>query len=93
MRHPGASVTLLQASPALPGRVNEVDVVVHADLTAAPRTFVHWPSDLTGANVDAGARVLTSIVRAQLLALQNGATPTLGDNRDADPSLPPGRFF
>lgn len=81
MAHPGATLTLLQASVARRGAVNRVAVRVRRDLRAVPRVFVHWPSSLAGEHLTAGAEVMRAIVDAQLAAT---TPPTLGDNARAE---------
>ena len=86
MSRPNVTLTLLQASPALAGRVNRVGVRLTRDARSVPRVFVHWPSALVGAHLDAGRSVMRSIIAAQLKALRDGgaSAPIVGDNRDAE---------
>jgi len=93
MSHPGRSVRLLRASPPLPGAVNEVRVELRKDLRAAPRVFVHWPSEMATMHHAAGVDVLRTIIGAQLAALARGDAPTAGDNALADPTLQGGAHF
>ncbi len=86
MAHPNATLTLMQASPALAGRVNRVGVKLTRDARAVPRVFTHWPSALTGAHLDAGRSVMRAMIAAQLLASREGgaSAPVLGSNADAE---------
>jgi pyrrolidone-carboxylate peptidase len=86
MARPGATLTLLQASPALTGRVNRVTIRLTRDLRSTPRVFVHWPSALAGAHLDAGAEVMKTLLATQLRALREGgaALPVVGDNDNAE---------
>ncbi|MDP3277463.1 MAG: hypothetical protein Q8Q09_19915 [Deltaproteobacteria bacterium] len=86
MGHPGLTMTLMQASPALTGQINRVGVRVTRDLRNTPRVFVHWPSTLKGAHLSASADVMRAMIAAQLQALRDGgaALPTLGNNTDAE---------
>ena len=93
MSHPGASVRLMKASPAIRGKVNEVKVQMSSDLRAVPRVFVHWPAQMDNKHHAAGADVMRSIIDAQLTAMTHGDAPTPGDNAIADPSLQGGDFF
>ncbi|MBS2019748.1 MAG: hypothetical protein JST00_43195 [Deltaproteobacteria bacterium] len=93
MSHPRKQIRLLRASPALPGKVNEVRVELKRDLTKAPRVFVHWPSELATKHHAAGADVMRTVIDAQLAALKRGDVPTKGDNAMADPTLQGGGFF
>jgi hypothetical protein len=93
MSHPGKQVRLLRASPPLPGAVNEVRVAVRPDLRAAPRAFVHWPSEMATIHHEAGAAVMRAILDAQLTALARGEPPIPGANAMADPSLRGGNVF
>ncbi len=87
MDHPRTTVDLLQASPPLAGKVNEVQVELKTDFRDTPRVFVHWPSGLTAQHLEAGADVMRAMLDAQLVAIATGDFPTLGDNALADPSL------
>jgi pyrrolidone-carboxylate peptidase len=93
MSHPGASVRLMKASPAVRGKVNEVKVQMATDLRAVPRVFVHWPAQMDNKHHKAGADVMRSIIDAQLTAMAHGDAPTPGDNAIADPSLTGGDYF
>ena len=93
MSHPGASVRLMKASPAIRGKVNEVKVQMSSDLRAVPRVFVHWPAQMDNKHHEAGADVMRSIIDAQLTAMTHGDAPTPGDNAIADPTLQGGDFF
>lgn len=86
MGHPNTTLTLMQASPALAGRVNRVGVRLTRDARKVPRVFAHWPSELEGAHLDAGRDVMRAIIAAQVLALREGgaAAPVVGDNADAE---------
>lgn len=93
MSHPGKTVRLLKASPALRGAVNEVKVTMKTDLRAVPHVFVHWPSEMAAKHHAAGADIMKTILDAQLTALAHGDAPTPGDNALADPTLQGGNFF
>ena len=93
MSHPGRAVRLLKASPAIRGSVNEVRIAMKTDLTAVPRVFVHWPSEMASKHHAAGAEVMKSILDAQLVALARGDKPTVGTNLFADSTLPGGNTF
>lgn len=86
MANPNTTLTLMQASPAIAGRVNRVGVRLTRDARRAPRVFVHWPSALSGAHLDAGRAVMRAMIAAQLRALREGgaSAPVVGDNRDAE---------
>lgn len=86
MGHPNTTLTLMQASPALAGRVNRVGVRLTRDARKVPRVFAHWPSTLEGAHLDAGRNVMRAVIAAQVLALREGgaAAPVVGDNADAE---------
>lgn len=82
--HPGKSVPLLRASKAVKGKSNVINTRIDFDGRNIPRVFVHWPDALVNGHVAAGADVMRTILRAQLLA----TTPAVrGDNAWADPTL------
>jgi hypothetical protein len=93
MSHPGKTVRLLKASPAVRGAVNDVKIDMKTDLRTVPRVFVHWPSEMATKHHAAGAEVMKAILDAQLTALAHGDAPTAGDNALADPTLQGGQFF
>jgi hypothetical protein len=93
MSHPGTTVRLMKASPAVRGKVNEVKVQMATDLRAVPRVFVHWPAQMDNKHHEAGADVMRSIIDAQLTAMAHGDAPTPGDNAIADPTLQGGDYF
>lgn len=86
MGHPNTTLTLMQASPALAGRVNRVGVRLTRDARKVPRVFAHWPSELEGAHLESGRNVMRAMIAAQLLALREGgaAAPVVGDNAEAE---------
>lgn len=84
MANPWRTLTLMQASHPLAGRINRVRVRITKDLRAAPRVFVHWPSELRGAHIDAAADVLRGAISGQILAARAGDRPTLGANSTAE---------
>ncbi len=94
MGHPNATLTLMQAAPALAGRVNRVGVRLTRDARSVPRVFTHWPSALEGAHLDAARSVMRAIIAAQLLASREGgaSAPVVGDNSTAEIS-PSGDWF
>jgi pyrrolidone-carboxylate peptidase len=84
MAHPGRRITVLETADG--GH----DLVVERDLRRVPRCFSHWPSALDGAHIEAGAKVLTRMIEAQLRCLDTGQDPpTPGDNAYADPGDAP----
>ena len=93
MSHPGREVRLLRASHRVVGQANDVRVKIRSNLSAVPRVFVHWPSDLADKHHAAAADVMKSIIAAQLIASREGDAPTLGDNALAHPGLPGGGLF
>ena len=93
MSHPRRTVRLLQASPAVRGAINEVKVEMRSDLSAVPRVFVHWPSELATKHHAAGAEVMKAILDAQLTAIARGDAPTVGNNTFADVALQGGDTF
>jgi pyrrolidone-carboxylate peptidase len=95
MAHPNTTLTLMQASPALSGRVNRVGIKLTRDARAVPRVFVHWPSALTGAHLDAGRSVMRAIIAAQILASREGgaSAPVVGTNADAEIMASGGNWF
>jgi pyrrolidone-carboxylate peptidase len=84
MDRPGKGVGLLRASNPKPGAINGVTARVRTDQRKTPRVFVHWPSDLRGDLLGAGAAVMASVLDAQLAALAGGKLPVPGDNALAD---------
>ena len=93
MSHPGREVRLLRASHKVVGEANDVRVKIRSNLSAVPRVFVHWPSDLADKHHAAAADVMKSIILAQLIASREGDAPTLGDNALAHPDLQGGGLF
>jgi len=95
MSHSGTatSVTLLKASVPLVGRTNGVSTSIARDVTATPRGFVHWPSELTTADIPRAARVMKALLSAQLTSLAAGESPTRGNNADADDTVASGSTF
>lgn len=92
MAYPNRTLTLMQASVPLAGRINRVRVKVSRDLRAVPRVFIHWPSALAGAHIPAAADVLRSAIGGQLIAARGGDRPTAGTNDRAE-ILPEGDTF
>lgn len=84
MNHPNQSFTLLQASRPVTGRNNRVTVKLTRDLRRNARVFVHWPSTLEGAHLEAGASVLRAAIGAQLRATRAGDLATEGSNTIAE---------
>lgn len=85
MAHPGRALTLLSASDPVPGAVNAVTARLARDARAVPRAFMHWPSRLAGAHIDAAAGIVRAALDAQLMALQTGGeAPTAGTNARAE---------
>lgn len=89
MGYPNKKVTLLKASKAVRGKPNSVTTTLTTDARKIPRTFMHWPSKIAddAAFAKAGAEVMKAVLDAQLVALANGDTPTVGDNANADETL------
>jgi pyrrolidone-carboxylate peptidase len=92
MAYPNRTLTLMQASIPLAGRINRVRVRITRDLRAVPRVFIHWPSALTGSHIPAAADVLRSAMAGQILATRAGDRPTPGTNDRAE-ILPEGDTF
>jgi pyrrolidone-carboxylate peptidase len=84
MDRPGKGVGLLRASDPKPFAVNGVTARVRSDFRGTPRVFVHWPSELRGDLLGAGAALMASVIDAQLVALARGQAPVPGDNSLAD---------
>lgn len=85
MTRPGRALTLLCASDPAPGAVNAVTVNLARDARAVPRAFMHWPSRLVGAHIDAAAGIVRAALDAQLTALHTGVeAPTTGSNARAE---------
>jgi pyrrolidone-carboxylate peptidase len=93
MDHPGRTVPLMRASVKKPGASNELDVKIKRDVTSVPRVFMHWPSELAGKHIDAGADIVRAVIDAQLTAIANGEAPSVGDNANANPDLAGGTTF
>jgi hypothetical protein len=83
MDHPGTAEQLIVSSTTGQG----ASVAIQHDVRVAPREFLHWPSTLTGAWLDAGASVLAAVAGAELAAIASGNAPTRGDESMADPNL------
>lgn len=84
MAHPGKTIPLLQASHPAQGKPNDLPTVIRGDFTRVPRVFLHWPADLVHGYIAPGARVMQSVIEAQLEALEAGDAPILGRNDMAD---------
>lgn len=88
MDHPGEVLRLLVPSTPRDGFPDGLDVSLAHDLSAVPRVFVHWPSELQGAHLHSAAQVLAAMIDGQITALQSGDDlPVRGHNELAD--LPP----
>jgi hypothetical protein len=93
MSYPGRTLTLLQASVPRRGATNRVTVKLTRDARAVPRVFVHWPSRLAGAHLDAAADVMRAVLDAQLMAPRTGVgAPTRGTNDRAEIAATGGTF-
>lgn len=93
MAYPGRTITLLQSSRPIAGKINRVRVQAMHDFRAVPRVFVHWPSTLAGKHLDAGADVMRAMIDAQLYASRSKIElPTIGSNARAEIS-PSGDTF
>lgn len=66
MGYSGQSVTLLKASVPDPKKPNGVRVKIARDVRKVPRTFLHWPSSMSGKHLADGAAVLSAVIDAQL---------------------------
>lgn len=67
--HPSTPLLLFEG-----GGVDSIDASLGIDCTQMPWLFVHWPSDLRGAHLDAAVAVLRALVAAQLQSqLSEGA--------------------
>jgi hypothetical protein len=85
MDHPKETVRLLVPSNSRYG--SGLKLKSNVDRSKVPRVFLHWSSNLDGAHLDAGARVLGAAIDAQLAALYgktNDPLPTRGDNALAE---------
>ncbi|MEZ4392011.1 MAG: hypothetical protein R3A48_13015 [Polyangiales bacterium] len=92
MDHPGHTLTLMEPTPALRGELPGVSAVLTRDHRETPRAFFHWPSDLRGAHLAAGAEVMRAALGAQLAATRDGDLPTVGAN-DLAELLPGGDTY
>lgn len=89
MGYPGKSVTLLKASKTVSGKPNSVTVKIARNVKDVPRTFLHWPSTLTGKHIDDAADVLEGVLDAQL---STTVTPSIGTNAMAEIQASGGTF-
>lgn len=80
MGYPNRAVRLMKASKPRAGSPNGISLKLTHDHRATPRDFIHWPSSLDGANLDAAARVLSAIIDAQLAESDGGEAPSVGTN-------------
>lgn len=89
MGYTGRSVTLLKASKTVSGKPNSVTTKIARDVRKVPRTFLHWPSTLTGTHIADAADVLKGVLDAQL-----GTTdaPSIGTNAMAEIQASGGTF-
>lgn len=93
MDSPDVRTELLVASRPVANRPNSVRVALPGNFGAVPRTFLHWPSELTlGDRAERGARVLSALADAQLAAGDEHPA-TAGDNSLAAPNLGGGDTF
>lgn len=85
MDHHQESVRLMEASHVRDGVDAGLDVTLGVDMSAVPRLFMHWPSDLRGEHLAAGAALMRAAIDAQLSALDSTADgPARGDNDTAE---------
>ena len=84
MDHPDETVTLLEASHAREGVETGLPLALGIDMSEVPRLFMHWPTQLKGPFLQAGASVMRAGIDAQLTALAAGKKPTTGENDRAD---------
>lgn len=89
MAYSGRTVTLLKASVADPKKPNGVRVRIARDVRTIPRTFLHWPSSLSGTHLLDGASVLAAVLDAQLATK---TAPTTGTNAMAELQASGGTF-
>lgn len=89
MGHSGSSITLLKASKPVSGKTNSITIKIARDTKKVPRTFLHWPSTLTGKHITDAADVLQSVLDAQLSAPD---APTVGTNSMAEIQASGGTF-
>jgi hypothetical protein len=89
MGYSGQSVTLLKASVADPKKPNGVRVRIARDVRKVPRTFLHWPSSLSGKHLADGAAVLGAVIDAQL---STKTAATTGNNAMAEIQASGGTF-
>ena len=89
----GAPANLLVASDPIEGRANSVRVALRGAYADVPRTFLHWPRELTfEGRPQKAARVLEALADAQLAATaEHPAIP--GDNALAAAELAGGDTF
>ncbi len=93
MSYPGRTLTLLQASVPRRGATNRVTAKLTRDARSVPRVFMHWPSRLAGAHVNAAASVMRAVLDAQLTAQRTGLeAPTRGTNDRAEIAATGGTF-
>jgi pyrrolidone-carboxylate peptidase len=84
MGYPGRTLTLMQASHPIAGRINRVRVAITRDLRSIPRVFIHWPAALQGAHLLSAADVLKGAIAGQILATRAGDRSTPGENGAAE---------
>lgn len=89
MGHPSAGVTLLKASKPESGKPSSVTVRLARDARKVPRTFLHWPSSLSGKHVGDAAQVLGAVLDAELAT---SVAPTVGSNAMAEIQASGGTF-
>ena len=81
MDHPGQTVRLMEPSHPREGFATGIDITPSRDHRATPRVFVHWPSALLGAHLDAAAAIMRTMIVTQLADTES---PTRGDNTLAE---------
>ncbi len=88
MDHFDTPVRLMEASHVWDADVDAgIDLTLEVDLSAVPRLFMHWPSDLRREHLVAGTALLRAAVDAQLMQVGErtlSELPTRGDNEMAD---------
>lgn len=85
MDHHADEVTLMEASHVRDGVDTGLDVTLGVDMSNVPRLFMHWPSDLRGEHLPAGAALMRAAIDAQLTALGSESdAPARGDNDIAE---------
>lgn len=75
LSHPDRPLTLLEGSADQRGAT----LHLRRDRAHVPHFFLHWPSELRGVQVDAAARILRTMVSAQLRANEHAEPLVVGE--------------